>query len=66
MSAFVRSALASRGSMQAYRARPDYQQNGYLSWIARAKRDDTKARRLEQMLGELEGGTHYMKMRWRK
>ena len=51
--------------MDAYRARPDYQQNDYLGWINRAKRPETKERRLQQMLLELERGDVYMKMDWR-
>ncbi len=61
----VRAALAARSLTAAYRARPPYQRNDYLSWIARAKREDTKARRLQQMLDELERGDVYMKMAWR-
>ncbi len=51
--------------MSAYQARPPYQRNDYVGWITRAKRDDTRSRRLEQMLTELEAGNRYMKMRWR-
>jgi len=51
--------------MAAYRARPPYQRNDYLGWIDRAKRPQTKARRLQQMLDELEQGDVYMKMAWR-
>jgi len=58
----VRDALNARGLMKKYKARPAYQQNDYLGWINRAKRDETKARRLEQMLDELEQGDRYMKM----
>ena len=65
MPAFVRSALRERGLLEAYRARPDYQQNDYLAWITRAKREETVARRLEQMLVELERGDRYMKMPYR-
>jgi len=61
----VRLALDERGLMGAYRARPPYQQNDYLGWINRAKRDETKAKRLQQMLDELERGDRYMKMKWR-
>jgi uncharacterized protein YdeI (YjbR/CyaY-like superfamily) len=64
MPAFVRQALAARGLIEAYRARPPYQRNDYLGWITRAKRPETQARRLAQMLDELEGGDRYMKMRW--
>jgi len=42
-----------------------YQQNDDLGWINRAKLDETKAKRLQQMLDELEGGDRYMKMLWR-
>ena len=60
----VERALKEEGLMQAYRARPPYQQNDYLSWINRAKRPETKAKRLAQMLEELERGDVYMKMSW--
>lgn len=65
MPAFVRQALEERGLMAAYRARPPYQQNDYLGWIARAKREATRQQRLAQMLDELDGGQLYMKMAWR-
>lgn len=58
----VRQALEKRGLMDSYRARPAYQQNDYLGWIARAQRPDTKEKRLRQMLDELETGGVYMKM----
>jgi uncharacterized protein YdeI (YjbR/CyaY-like superfamily) len=61
---FVRRALQERGMMDAYRARPAYQQNDYLGWINRAKREETKQKRLDQMLDELEGGGVYMNMKW--
>lgn len=64
MPEYIRTALTERGLMDAYRARPDYQQNDYIGWITRAKRDETKEKRLAQMLDELEGGTRYMKMKW--
>jgi uncharacterized protein YdeI (YjbR/CyaY-like superfamily) len=64
MPEFVREALVERGLEEAYRSRPPYQQNDYLSWINRAKRGDTKQRRLGQMLDELERGDVYMKMNW--
>ncbi|WP_304001988.1 YdeI/OmpD-associated family protein [Methyloversatilis discipulorum] len=61
---FVRAALDARGLWAAYRARPPYQQNDYLGWIARARLDATKRKRLAQMLDELEGDTLYMNMAW--
>lgn len=65
MPAHVRNALIERGLMDAYRARPPYQQNDYVGWITRAKREETRAKRLEQMLDELERGDRYMKMKYR-
>lgn len=64
MPAFIREALESRGLLNAYHARPAYQQNDYLGWIGRAKRPETKEKRLNQMLDELESGGAYMKMKW--
>lgn len=62
---YVREALNERKLMDAYRARPDYQQNDYIGWITRAKREETKQKRLSQMLEELEEGKLYMNMKWR-
>lgn len=64
MPAFIREALTARGLLEAYRARPPYQQNDYIGWITRAKLESTRQKRLAQMLDELEGGTTYMKMKW--
>jgi len=61
---YIRTALEGRGLMDAYRARPPYQQNDYLGWIARARLETTRQKRLEQMLAELETGGVYMKMKW--
>ena len=60
----IRAALVKRGLLSAYRGRPAYQQNDYLGWIERAKRDVTKQKRLAQMLAELKQGDVYMKMKW--
>jgi len=62
----VEQALEQRGLMAAYNQRPPYQRNDYIGWIIRAKRPDTRHRRLEQMLFELEQGHLYMKMSWRR
>ncbi len=66
MPAFVHRALVERDLMGVYRSGPPYQQNDYLGWISRAKLDATKAKRLAQMLEELERGDRYMKMAWRQ
>ena len=60
----IRRALDERGVMAAYRQRPPYQQNDYVGWITRAKLPATRAKRLEQMLAELERGGVYMHMAW--
>jgi uncharacterized protein YdeI (YjbR/CyaY-like superfamily) len=65
MSPVVRAALKQRHLIQAYNSRPPYQQNDYLAWINRAKRDETKQKRLAQMLDELAAGDRYMGMRYR-
>ena len=60
----VRSALKRAGAMDAYNARPAYQQNDYLGWIARAKLPATREKRIRQMLDELGAGGLYMNMKW--
>lgn len=61
---FVRSELEAQGLLERYQERPWYQRNDYLGWINRAKRDVTKAKRLNQMLDELRSGDRYMNMAW--
>jgi uncharacterized protein YdeI (YjbR/CyaY-like superfamily) len=58
----VRQALEERDLVANFKERPAYQQNDYLSWINRAKRQATKEKRLNQMLDELEQGGIYMNM----
>lgn len=65
MPEFVRAALQSSDLQDLYAARPWYQRNDYLGWIARAKRAETRQKRLDQMLEELRAGDVYMKMPWR-
>ena len=60
----VRAALEDAGLLDEYLERPPYQRNDYLSWITRAKRQDTRDRRLAQLLDELRRGDVYMKMEW--
>ena len=62
---FVRDALAERKLISVFEARPDYQRNDYLGWIASPKREETRQKRLAQMLDELERGDDYMRMAWR-
>lgn len=64
MPSFVSAALAAHTLRHRYDARPWYQRNDYLGWIARAKRAQTRQKRLDQMLAELKAGDVYMKMAW--
>lgn len=64
MPAFIKSALEADNLMSTYKNRPPYQQNDYIGWITRAKREETKQKRLQQMLDELQKGDVYMNMRW--
>ena len=60
----ILQALVERGLLEAYNSRPAYQRNDYLGWIQRARKPATQARRLEQMLQELDEGDKYMKMEY--
>lgn len=62
---FIRQALDRRRLMQAYQARPPYQRNDYIGWITRARRPETRDKRLAQMLDELAAGDRYMNMAYR-
>lgn len=63
---YVEEALEQHDLRGAFEQRPPYQRNDYLGWIARAKRPDTRAKRLAQMLDELHAGDRYMKMPYRR
>ena len=62
MPTFVKEALRARHLLKDFEQRPAYQQNDYIGWINRAKRLDTKEKRLMQMLDELDKGGIYMNM----
>ncbi len=64
MPEYIQQALADNDLDNAYQARPSYQQNDYIGWISRAKRQETQLKRLQQMLDELQGGNKYMGMNW--
>jgi len=57
---YVQEALAERNLMERYRQRPPYQRNDYIGWISRGKREETRLKRLNIMLTELESGEGYM------
>ncbi len=61
----IKEALREKGLAEAYRERPPYQRNDYLGWIAAAKREATRLKRVSQMLEELRGGSVYMGMAWK-
>lgn len=61
----VRSALVKKKLLVAYRARPKYQQSGYLGWLIDATSPEIRARRLARMLDELKRGAGYMGRRWK-
>jgi len=58
----VARALRESGLTPQYEARPPYQRNDYIGWITRAKREETRRKRLNQMLEELRAGDSYMGM----
>ena len=60
----VRGALAKNNLMDAFRARPAYQQDDYLKWITTAIGPAEKHRRLAQMLEELEKGGVFKGAPW--
>ena len=62
MPSFVKDALEKSNLFDAYKSRPPYQQNDYIGWINRAIREETKQKRLKQMLKELKEGDKYMDM----
>jgi hypothetical protein len=62
---FILEALEKTKLFDAYSARPPYQQNDYVGWITRAKREETRDKRLDQMLDELERGDVYMNMAYK-
>ena len=61
----ILSRLNKTGLMEAYEKRPPYQQNDYIGWIGRAKTENTREKRIAQMLEELRSGDSYMKMAYR-
>jgi uncharacterized protein YdeI (YjbR/CyaY-like superfamily) len=59
---FVAAALDEYRLWESYRNRPPYQQNDYIGWISRGKREETRQKRLARMLDELRSGDAYMGM----
>ena len=63
MPEYIERALEDHGVKKDYLERPAYQRNDYPGWIARAKKIETRYKRLDQMLLELKTGGVYMKMK---
>ncbi|NMC28265.1 MAG: YdeI/OmpD-associated family protein [Syntrophomonadaceae bacterium] len=64
MPEFVWQALVEANLVDKYRRRPPYQQNDYIGWIVRGNREETRQKRLQQMLCELAAGEKYMSMEY--
>ena len=62
MPAEIAERLESAGVRADYDARPAYQRNDYLGWIAQAKQPETGEKRIAIMIDELERGVIYMGM----
>ena len=58
----IRQLLIDERLMADYEDRPPYQRNDYLRWIGRARRPETRRKRIDHMLDELRAGGVYMKM----
>lgn len=58
----VRDALEEADAWADYQARPAYQRNDYIGWITRAAREETRSKRIAQMIAELQRGGVYMNM----
>lgn len=56
----VKAAITNQNLNTQYAARPAYQRNDYIGWIIQAKRQETRQKRLAQMLEELRQGNVYM------
>ena len=59
---YVAAALDKNELWEHYRARPPYQRNDYIGWITRGKREETRQKRIAQMVDELRSGDVYMGM----
>lgn len=61
----IRQRMETEKVLAVYRLRPAYQQNDYIGWISRAKRPETREKRIAQMIAELKAGDSYMGMDYR-
>jgi len=61
---YVKTALAKHKLLEAFRARPEYQRNDYVTWLDAAKLAEQRQQRLTQFLDELGKGDVYMGEPW--
>jgi len=66
MPAEIKAILLKEDLLEAYHDRPFYQRNDYLYWLTSAKREETKNKRIKQMLEELKAGNAYMNMAYHR
>lgn len=60
----IKNILLAEDVLEAYENRPFYQRNDYIHWITDAKREETKNKRIRQMIEELRAGNIYMNMEY--
>jgi len=60
----LKNLLIRENLWSAFEQRPFYQRNDYTHWITSAKREETKNKRMTQMLEELRDGHLYMNMEY--
>jgi hypothetical protein len=63
---YIKDILVKENVLEAYQNRPFYQRNDYIHWITSAKREETKNKRIKQMLAELKAGNVYMNMAYHR
>lgn len=64
MPGFVKTALTKHKLMDAFRARPEYQRNDYLTWLDGAKLPAHRQQRVAQLVEELQKGDVFMGQPW--
>lgn len=53
---YIKKDILKYKLMRAYHSRPPYQQNDYVGWILRAKKEEIRKKRIKQMLKEISDG----------
>src|SRR4051812_43556158 len=60
----VKGALAKRNLLDTYIARPQYQKDDYLKWVAAAAGPTEKQKRIDQLVDEIEKGNVFKGEPW--